>query len=130
VERLGIPCGHPAADPWRPVFRSRRWCGAGWNGCAPTGVLFFNVAYDHAPLGHRAEAMCRLTVSPRALAETGRAIDAPPRVAVRGGHRGQGRTRPSRCRAVPPRTCTRTWARKSARWAACIRSAPPRSTPG
>ncbi|GGM68369.1 hypothetical protein GCM10010106_12960 [Thermopolyspora flexuosa] len=67
-----------------------------------------DVAYDHAPLGHGVEAMRRHTVAPHALAETGRAVAACREVRFAGGDHRRGETRSSRCRAVPPRTGTRT----------------------
>lgn len=45
-----------------------------------TGVLYFDVQYNHEPLGQEVEAMVWLTVAPAALADVGRALAAHPEV--------------------------------------------------
>ncbi|ROO87196.1 AsnC family transcriptional regulator [Actinocorallia herbida] len=45
-----------------------------------SGVLYFAVQYDREYLGQAVEAMCWLTVSPRALAEVGAALATHPEV--------------------------------------------------
>lgn len=45
-----------------------------------TGVLHLAVEYDHEPLGHGIEALCWLTVAPRALAQAGQAVADHPAV--------------------------------------------------
>ncbi|WP_369261164.1 Lrp/AsnC family transcriptional regulator [Streptomyces sp. R35] len=45
-----------------------------------TGVLYLAVEYDHEPLGQGVEALVWLTVTPHALAGTGRAVAAHPEV--------------------------------------------------
>lgn len=45
-----------------------------------TGVLYFDVQYDHGPLGQDVSAMLWLTVTPRALADVGRSLATHPEV--------------------------------------------------
>lgn len=54
-----------------------------------TGVLYFDVQYDHEPLGHETEAMLWLTVAPAALAGVGRALAAHPEVRFAAATTGQ-----------------------------------------
>lgn len=44
------------------------------------GVLYFDVQYDHEPLGQDVNAMLWLTVAPRALADVGRSVAEHPEV--------------------------------------------------
>ncbi|TPQ22507.1 Lrp/AsnC family transcriptional regulator [Streptomyces sporangiiformans] len=54
-----------------------------------TGVLYFDVQCDHAPLGHGVGAMLWLTVAPRALADAGRSLAAHPEVHFASATTGQ-----------------------------------------
>ncbi|MEU5318617.1 Lrp/AsnC family transcriptional regulator [Streptomyces sp. NPDC021056] len=54
-----------------------------------TGVLYFDVQYDHGPLGQDVSAMLWLTVVPRALAEVGRSLAAHPEVHFASATTGQ-----------------------------------------
>lgn len=54
-----------------------------------TGVLYFDVQYDHGPLGQDVGAMLWLTVAPHALAEVGRSLAAHPEVHFASATTGQ-----------------------------------------
>ncbi|MFI9169183.1 Lrp/AsnC family transcriptional regulator [Streptomyces lincolnensis] len=54
-----------------------------------TGVLYFDVQYDHGPLGHNVGAMLWLTVAPRALADVGRSLATHPEVHFASATTGQ-----------------------------------------
>lgn len=54
-----------------------------------TGVLYFDVQYDHGPLGQEVGAMLWLTVAPHALAEVGRSLAAHPEVHFASATTGQ-----------------------------------------
>ncbi|GAA3812051.1 Lrp/AsnC family transcriptional regulator [Streptomyces coacervatus] len=53
------------------------------------GVLYFDVQYDHEPLGQDVSAMLWLTVLPRALADVGRSLAAHPEVHFASATTGQ-----------------------------------------
>ncbi|MFC9502787.1 Lrp/AsnC family transcriptional regulator [Streptomyces sp. NPDC057002] len=54
-----------------------------------TGVLYFDVQYDHESLGQDVHAMLWLTVAPRALTDVGRSLAAHPEVHFASATTGQ-----------------------------------------